>query len=61
MNQGMVKQKATFEKICDLKTEGCLYFPREDSAGLFYCVSSNGEVFQFSDSSNEQIMSLNFF
>jgi len=59
MNQGMVKQKATFEKICDLKTEGCLYFPREDSAGVFYCVSSNGEVFQFSDSSNEQIMTLN--
>ena len=59
MNSGMVKQKATFEKICDLKTEGCLYFPREDNSGVFYCVSSGGEVFQFSDSSNEQLMSLN--
>ena len=59
MNSGIVKQKATYEKICDLKTEGCLYFPREDSSGIFHCVSSGGEVFQFSDSSNEQIMSLN--
>ena len=59
MNQGMIKQKATFEKICDLKTEGSLYFPREDNSGVFHCVSSSGEVFQFSDSSNEQIMSLN--
>jgi len=59
MNLGLVKQKAAFEKICDLKTEGILYFPREDNSGLFYCVSTSGEVFQFNDSSNEQVMSLN--
>lgn len=59
MNSGIIKQKASFEKICDLKTEGCLYFPREDNSGAFYCVSSGGEVFLFSDSSNEQVMSLN--
>lgn len=59
MNKGIIKQKATFEKVCDLNTDGCLYFPREDSSNTFYCVSSGGEVFSFSDSSNEQVMSLN--
>ena len=55
----MIKQKATFEKICDLKTEGSLYFPREDNSGVFHCVSSSGEVFQFRDSLNEQIVPIN--
>lgn len=56
---GIIKQKANFEKICDLKTEGILYFPREDLNGMFHVVSSSGEIFQFNDSSNEQILSLN--
>ena len=45
MNLGMIKQKETFQKICDLKTESCLYFPREDNSGVIYCVSSEGNFF----------------
>lgn len=55
----IVKQKATYEKICEFKTAGFLYFPREDINGILHVISSTGELFQFNDSTSEQIMSLN--
>lgn len=55
----IVKQKATYEKICEFKTEGNLYFPREDNNGALHVISSTGEVFQFNDSSSDQVMTLN--
>ena len=55
----IVKQKATYEKICEFKTAGCLYFPREDISGVLHVISSTGELFQFNDSTSEQILSLN--
>ena len=55
----IVKQKAQYEKICEFKTEGFLFFPREDVLGVFHVISSTGELFQFNESTSEQIMTLN--
>ena len=58
-NPSVVKQKAVYEKVCEFKTTGYLYSPREDPSGLLHIISSTGEVFQFNDTTSEQIMSLN--
>lgn len=55
----IVRQKAMYEKICDFKTSGALFFPREDSNGTMYVVSQAGEIFCFNEGSSEQIFSMN--
>ena len=54
----LVRQKAAHEKICEFKTSGNLYFPREDPNGTTYVISSTGELFQFNESTSQQVLSL---
>lgn len=58
-NAGIIRQKATYEKICDFKTNGYLYFPREDVNGVLYVISNSGEVFFFNEGTSEQVFSVN--
>lgn len=53
----VIKQKASYEKICDIKIspEATLFFPREDSEGKLYVVSDEGEIFYFYEGSYEQL------
>lgn len=55
----IVKQKAIYDKICDFKTNGSLYFPREDINGTMYVVSQSGEVFYFNEGASEQLYNMN--
>ena len=55
----VIKQKANYEKICDFKTNGLLYFPREDQNGVLYVISNSGEVFFFNEGTSEQVFSVN--
>lgn len=55
----VIRQKAVYEKICDFKTSGILYFPREDSLGTLYVISQSGEVFFFNEGTSEQVFSVN--
>ncbi len=55
----VIRQKAIYEKICDFKTSGCLYFPREDINGTLYVISQSGELFFFNEGTSEQVLSIN--
>ena len=55
----VIRQKAIYEKICDFKTNGYLYFPREDQNGTLYVISQSGEVFFFNEGTSEQVFSVN--
>lgn len=55
----IIRQKAIYEKICDFKTNGYLYFPREDQSGTLYVISQSGEVFFFNEGTSEQVFSVN--
>ena len=55
----IVKQKAAYEKVCEFKTTGFLYSPKEDNSGIMHIASSTGEIFQFNDSTSDQVLSLN--
>lgn len=55
----IVRQKAIYEKVSDFKTNGSLYFPREDLNGTMYVVSQSGEIFFFNEGTSEQAYSLN--
>ena len=55
----IIRQKATYEKICEFKTNGTLSFPREDSNGMLYVVSNTGEIYNFThEGTSEQTFSL---
>jgi sugar lactone lactonase YvrE len=54
----VVRQKMIYEKICDFKTNGSLFFPREDINGNMYVVANTGEVFTFNEGSSELIYSI---
>ncbi len=57
MNQ-IVKQKMIYEKICDFKTIGSLFFPKEDSLGNLYVCSNVGEVFQFGEGTSDLVFNI---
>lgn len=57
--QNLIRQKANYEKICDFKTTGSLFFPRENVKGMMYVVSNTGEIFFFNEGTSEQVYSLN--
>jgi len=45
----VVRQKAIYEKIIDMKSQINIFSPREDSQGNMYFCSHSGEVYTFSD------------
>lgn len=55
----IVRQKAIYEKLCDFKTNGSLFFPREDVNGAMYVVSNTGEIFMFNEGSSDQVFTIN--
>lgn len=57
----IVKQRATFEKVCDFKIQnGYLLCPREDiSNGNMYCICTSGDLFTFNEGSSELVASFN--
>ena len=60
-NQTIIRQKATFEKVCDFKIQEGKYLlcPREDiSNGTMYCPCTSGEIFSFNEGSSELISTI---
>ncbi len=60
-NQSIIRQKATFEKVCDFKIQEGKYLlsPREDlSNGTMYCSCTSGEIFSFNEGSSELITTI---
>jgi hypothetical protein len=55
----VIRQRATYEKICDFKTNGSLHFPREDINGSLYVVSQSGEIFNFSEGTSDHLHTMN--
>lgn len=55
MNANIVRQKASIEKVCEIRTPVSLYSPREDSQGNMYVCSHAGEILKFSDNGDIQV------
>lgn len=58
-SNNIVKQKVLYEKICDYKTDGILFFPKEDNNGVLYAVCSTGEILLSSEGSCENVLNIN--
>jgi len=56
----IVRHKPNYEKLCELKTEGSIHFPREDNNGNLFVTCQSGEIYQFNhEGMSDPILTMN--